>query len=216
MVELTVMRHAEARKNLDDVHGGGDQNLTEAGRSQAAAAASAWLPRLSNLAEGVLLHQPEGRCEQTAQIISAVTSLVAVEVPEFVGVRLGVTAGLSDDEVERRFPVVAKQLSDWISGRRVVPPVVPGSEGLTPFASRITDGLNRILKADGHRHVLLVCTTSTANMIGHLVSNGGALKSDEYRLSPLGLGKSQTWSLEVKRSGKWTVLSSTRSPSDAD
>ena len=127
MPRLYLIRHAEAAPGL--LLGQSDPPLSDKGRAQAA---SLRLPL-----ETPVYVSPLRRAIETAEIAG-----VRFEVAgEFKEVSYGEWDGLSWNEIESRWPELAKQkLADWI---HVTP---PGGEPWVDFQRRVLEGLERIEK----------------------------------------------------------------------
>jgi broad specificity phosphatase PhoE len=194
-LDVHLLRHAEAYKNLAKVHGGGDQRLTPTGEAQARTLGG-YLLRIRG-AEGLhVVHQPEGRSEATARHVGNIATRATVEVPDLVGVRLGVAGGLSEKELAERYPEVAAALIAWRTNKGDLGsrPRVPGSEPMEEFADRIRRGLVTSIEAcepDGS--LAIVGTTSTLNMMNHLLVNDGEFDRASYDFIEFPLGSLATW-----------------------
>jgi broad specificity phosphatase PhoE len=197
-LDVYLLRHAEAYKNLDKVHGGGDQRLTPTGEQQARTLGS-YLLRLCGSAEGLqIVHQPELRSEATARHVGVVATRTTVEVPDLVGVRLGVAGGLSEKELAERYPEVAAALINWRTNKGDLGsrPRVPGSEPMEEFAERIRRGLLSSIEAcEPGSSLAVVGTTSTLNMMNHLLVNDGEFVRPSYDFIEFPLGSLAAWQI---------------------
>lgn len=195
-VDVYLLRHAEAYKNLARVHGGGDQRLTPAGENQAITLGN-YLLRLHGGVERLqIVHQPEGRSVATARHIGLVTARGVVEVSDLVGVRLGVAGGLSEKELAQRYPEVAAALAGWRTNKRGLGarPRVPGSEPMEEFSERIRRGLVSSIEACESNQILAVVgTTSTLNMMNHLLVHDGEFERVSYDFIEFPLGALAAW-----------------------
>jgi broad specificity phosphatase PhoE len=195
-VSLHLVRHAEAYKNLDNIHGGGDQRLTERGTEQAISIGQYLLTRGSFLPESLtIIHQPEGRTEATAQLIGATTMSLAVCDPQTKGVGMGIVAGLSEEELAEKHPDVAEGLANWRnSGGALKRPNVPGSEPMVDFAERISKSLkHNIDNAIEGQEITFVVTTSSLVMLKHLLTNDGTFSRSGYEFFESPLGSVNSW-----------------------
>ena len=198
-VNLYLLRHTEAYKNLHDVHGGGDQRLTPVGRYQAKTLGSYLLDVCTESLQ--IVHQPEGRSKVTAQRIGMIASRSIIEMPELVGVGLGVVSGLSQKELEAKHPEVAAAISAWRANKGSLSqrPRVPGSEHMEDFANRIHCGLSKSVELCGPSDSLaIVGTTSTLNMMNHLLINDGKFIRPLYDFVEFPLGSLTTWQLSLE------------------
>lgn len=200
-LDIYLLRHAEAYKNLAKVHGGGDQRLTPTGEGQARTLGN-YLLRLRGGPEGLqIVHQPEGRSESTARHIGLVAARGIVEVTDLVGVRLGVAGGLSEKELIERYPEVAAALTAWRTskGDLSARPRVPGSEPMEEFAERIRRGLVSSIKSCEYDQALAVVgTTSSLNMMNHLLIHDGEFDRANYDFIEFPLGAIASWRISSK------------------
>lgn len=195
-LSLHLIRHGEATKNLLHIHGAGDQALTPNGMAQMRAVSARIARSTDTAGRPFVFHQPEGRAERSATVIAAELGLTAIVIEELRGVRMGVTHGLSDEEVRVRYPKIADALDAWRAGESNQPPTVPGAEGLSAFATRIRSALDTVCAYRGSAgSALVVATTSTLNMLAHLLQNDGHLDVASYSFAGLELGSVQSWQL---------------------
>ena len=198
--DLFLIRHAEAYKNLSGVHGGGDQRLTPKGINQARLLGNFISNQLNFGDELKLVHQPEERSRNTAINIGLVAIQDIVEVKELKGVSLGVAGGLTAKELLEKYPEVAEALSAWREnkGDLSARPRVPGSEPMEEFAGRICGGLQTSLElCESGQNLGIVGTTSTLNMLNHLLINDGVFDRDHYDFISYPLGSVSSWKVSI-------------------
>ena len=198
--DLILIRHAEAFKNLARVHGGGDQRLTPSGENQAKRLGQYILSINEQGADLNIIHQPEGRCKSTAEIIGHVASCTLVEALSLRGVGLGATEGLSEVQLEKQYPDVATALTKWRQnkGGLGMRPKVPGSERMEDFAVRIMNGLTDLFNtSEEGKSLAIVGTTSTLNMVNHLLINDGNFSRSNYDFIEFPLGSFTKWQTSV-------------------
>ncbi len=195
-LDVHLLRHAEAYKNLAKVHGGGDQRLTPTGERQAQTLGGFILRIHAGAKDLRIVHQPEGRSEATARYIGGIAASPLVEMPDLVGVRLGVAGGLSEKELTERYPEVAAALIAWRTNKGDLGsrPRVPGSEPMEEFAERIRRGVvSSIEVCEPDSTLVVVGTTSTLNMMNHLLVNDGEFDRARYDFIEFPLGSLATW-----------------------
>jgi len=187
------MRHVEAYKNLAKVSGGGDQRLTPRGEMQASTL-GAFLLQATGGFEGLrIVHQPEGRSEETAKRIGAITLSAVYVDPRLKGVGMGEVAGLSQQELENLYPDVAKGMAAWrASGGKLRRPKVPGSEPMVDFANRVYAGLLENVEL-ANSSLAVVGTTSTLVMLRHLLQRDGEFSRPDYEFFEMPLGSAAVW-----------------------
>jgi len=199
---LYLLRHAEAFKNLAKVHGGGDQRLTPTGENQARALGHLLQDLIADDGSLKVIHQPEGRSKSTAQHIGSIAVGQIMEIDDLVGVKLGVAGGLSEEELEKQYPEVAVALADWRNkkGNLNARPHVPGSEHMEEFAERILRGvLSSIELCEPSESLAIVGTTSTLNMMNHLLTNDGDYVRSSYDFIEYPLASFATWRISPER-----------------
>ena len=103
--------------------------------------------------------------------------------PHLEPIRLGVIDGLSDSEVETRFPELAKQMKAWRSGRSEIHAVnIPGMERQDCFFARGKEFVRNI-ELSG-RSVLVVATRSILVLLASVMLNRHPKPSGNYREIP--------------------------------
>lgn len=132
---LVVLRHGEARKNVEDRHGGQGTPLTGAGREQCEVAASQLRDR--GLLPDSIFFGPQVQVEETARIVGqhlGTPTRVASELRPFC---LGCLDGLSRNEATERFPAAASRLDAWRAGQLELGDLqLPGADDAFEFFGR--------------------------------------------------------------------------------
>ena len=208
-LKLYLLRHAEAYKNLAKVHGGGDQRLTPNGENQARMLGHKLLELLGENESLKIIHQPEGRSISTAQRVGSIVAQQIIEVDDLVGVKLGIAGGLSEHELAKQYPEVAAALADWRSnkGNLEARPHVPGSEHMEEFAERILRGVTSSIAAcTPGESLAIVGTTSTLNMMNHLMINDGEYVRADYDFIEFPLASFATWQISNERPQQITPI----------
>ena len=135
MGRLLLVRHGQSEGNVRGVfQGQREYALSRQGRAEAQAVAE-WLHREESEIEAVF-SSPLGRALQTAEAIAGVSGQVIQVVEDLKERRVGVVAGLTDDQVEVQFP-------DWrIAG-------IPGRESWEDLSARARAVIAKLLEASG-------------------------------------------------------------------
>ena len=156
MEVVYLARHGETEWNRRGRRQGQlDSPLTVRGRSQADAVAAV----LEGCRVDAVFHSPLGRAAQTAQIIATHLYATPTELTELAEVHHGDVAGLTDDEIDGRFPgMMAARDRDKFVWR------FPGGESYADADTRATSALAAIV-ATGVRRPLLV----SHEMIGRML-----------------------------------------------
>lgn len=174
-----IIRHAEALKNLEKMHGGGTQDLTPNGIKDLINSVQI-LKEYIDANNTIIYYQREGCSEKTANIMVEELKVDAKKVDGIYGVGLGIIATLNEDELHKQYPEVAKILENWKNNGANLDdyPDIPGREHMNDFAARILKGMSSILRPSSN--IIVVGTTSTINMMSHLLVNDGAFVRDRY------------------------------------
>lgn len=189
-INLHLVRHAEAYKNLARVHGGGDQRLTEMGIHQADNIGRYLLSQIDSSDKLGIVYQPEGRTEATAKRIGLVTMSSIVCEPQIKGVGMGIVAGMSEEELAKKYPEVSAGLMSWRNSEGTLKrPEVPGSEPMIDFAERIGQGLyTNVDNIPEDGFLAIIGTTSSLVMLKHLLTHDGFFDRPGYEFSESPLG----------------------------
>ena len=195
---LHLARHAEAFKNLEKRHGGGDQRLTPRGVEQAKNIGE-YLIHVAGIEMGKanVIHQPEGRSEETARRANEIIKGRISQSDDLVGIDLGVRTGLSESELEEQFPEVAASILKWRTTRvGFEVPEVPGGESMGSFSSRILRGIARGVEAcRDDESLVIVGTTSTLVMMNHMLEYDGKYHALGYAFVDAPLGSISSWAI---------------------
>lgn len=198
MKKFYIMRHAEAIKNLEKRHGSGKQELSVEGERQVQTIAK----YLHKIAADIYSNntaiycQHEERTLYTAQILGEALNVKVVKMDAIYGVGLGIIRDLNEDELKIQYPQVSKVLNKWKEGTASLLsyPYIPGSESMNDFAKRIRLSLDNIICED-YENIILICTTSTINMIIHLLINDGEYVESDYNFITVPLSGMIKWEL---------------------
>ncbi len=156
---LILVRHAESTGNSGStIQGWTDTELTEAGRSQAAAVAR----RLSRLPLAAVYASPLARARDTALAVAGLAGLEVVQLGDLRERYYGQAQGLSWEQAAARWPARAAHDRDWATA-------VPDVETLPALrgrAARVVEGL-----LDRHQDGVAVCVShggTLVQVIAHL------------------------------------------------
>jgi len=142
-----LLRHGQTVLSIEKRFSGvGEQELTEVGRSQAAAAAA----RLASSGAVAVVSSPVRRAQQTA---SAVAQVLGLEVDVEEGLRetdFGDWEGHTFGEVKAKWP---RELDAWLADTAVAPPF---GESFADTAIRVRQARDRVLSSYGGKRVVVV------------------------------------------------------------
>lgn len=147
-MNLILLRHGEIDSNFRKIYSGrSDEPLNVRGRQQAADAAA----QLRQMNIAALFASPLRRTVETATIIGRQLELSPQLAPAFNELAMGPWEGLSEDEVEQRFPV---EFSLWNS--RPADLCLDGRETLEALQNRVLAGVALAHEQVGNRPFCIV------------------------------------------------------------
>lgn len=200
-MKLHLARHAEAFKNREKRHGGGDQRLTPIGIHQAYNIGR-YLLRNAGVKYGEIsvVHQPEGRSELTAGHANEVLGGKLSRSEELTGIDLGSRAGLSEAELNEQFPEIAEGIRQWRTNKvGFNVPETPDGESMDSFSKRILKGMTEGVRTRRHNEPLLIVgTTSTLVMMNHMLEYDGQFHGPGYAFVDAPLGSVSSWVISDK------------------
>lgn len=153
-----LVRHAEAVKNIESVHGGVGSTLTPAGVEAAHVLATT----LSGMMGPCHVHYVDRpQCQETAQIIHARVDGRGLSVLNVRPYHLGVLAGLSEAEAHRRFPELARRMDRYRAGEIEIAEVaIPGATDAWDFYTECRRALVALQNACSACDIVVVGTRS--------------------------------------------------------
>ncbi|MFF5443431.1 bifunctional RNase H/acid phosphatase [Streptomyces sp. NPDC012888] len=148
---FVLLRHGETALTPEkrfSGSGGGDPELSPAGRRQAEAVAAALAARGTVQA---IVSSPLRRCRETAQAVADRLGLPVAVEEDLRETDFGAWEGLTFAEVKDRYPA---DLQAWLDSPRSAP--TGGGESFTHVTRRVSAARDRLLAAHAGRTVLLV------------------------------------------------------------
>jgi broad specificity phosphatase PhoE/ribonuclease HI len=142
-----LLRHGQTVLSIEKRFSGvGQQELTETGRAQAAAAAL----RLAGSGAVAVVSSPVRRARETALLVAAALDVEAVFDDDLRETDFGDWEGYSFTEVKARWP---RELEAWLASTAVAPPF---GESFDDTAARVRRARDRVLSAYGGQTVVVV------------------------------------------------------------
>jgi len=142
-----LLRHGQTVLSIDKRFSGrGDQELTELGRTQAAAAAV----RLAGSGATAVVASPLRRAQETAALTAAALRVDVLTEPGLAETDFGDWEGYTFSEVRAKWP---RELEAWLASTAVAPPY---GESFDDTAIRVRQARDRVLREHGGRTVVLV------------------------------------------------------------
>lgn len=172
------VRHGEIDANIRKIYAGrSPEVLTERGREQARGMAE----KLRDLGIDEIYCSPVYRAVETAEIIGDLLAKRPIIEEAFREISMGPWEGLSEDEVERNFPIA------WqIWNHKPTELVLEGRETLGELLHRVLWGVKSIQTQNHHKAVLVVTHVA---IIRILTLYWQHLDLDLYRTVPVPHGK---------------------------
>ncbi len=142
-----LLRHGQTVLSVDKRFSGvGDQELTDVGRDQAAAAAA----RLATSGATAVIASPVRRARQTAELVAAALGVELALEPGLRETDFGDWEGYTFAEVRERWPT---EMDAWLADPSVAPPY---GESFAATADRVREALDRVLASYAGQTVVLV------------------------------------------------------------
>ena len=142
-----LLRHGQTVLSIDERFSGrGDQELTELGRTQAAAAAV----RLAGSGATAVVASPLRRAQETAALTAVALGVDLLTEPGLAETDFGDWEGYTFSEVRAKWP---RELEAWLASTAVAPPY---GESFDDTATRVRQARDRVLREHGGRTVVLV------------------------------------------------------------
>lgn len=174
---LLVVRHGESEKNVRGEHGGVGASLTACGVETVRRLAAQRSGRYTSSSR--VLTSGSVQTLETARIFAeAIGARVTVE-HELRGISLGQIDGLSDTQIQERFPLVHSRFVAWSRGEIPISKLsLPGGEDFDAFATRVRAAL-RTAVASGDPTVW-VGSRSTLILLWNLARTDDEISQDTY------------------------------------
>lgn len=197
MRHLYLVRHAEARKNVEGRQGGHGSELTREGMAQARRLGAYLAEEESGHGhKAVVCYHAVAQVQETATSIANVLGWPMEQDERLRGLHLGRLAGLTPSEARRADAAAVDRLDRWARGKlRIDQLALPGAEDLGRFRRRVADCLDQVMRSYEHACLILVGTTSTMIMLQNLLVLGAAFSYELYRSYPFANGSVCQWTL---------------------
>jgi len=142
-----LLRHGQTVLSIEKRFSGvGDQELTEVGRAQAAAAAV----RLASSGAVAVVSSPVRRARETAALVGEALGIEVTYDDGFRETDFGDWEGYTFGEVRAKWP---QELKEWLASTAVAPPF---GESFDATATRVRQARDRVLSSYGGKTVVVV------------------------------------------------------------
>jgi broad specificity phosphatase PhoE len=177
-MRLTLLRHGESIKNLEDRHGGVGKGLTDRGRTQIINFTDIIKP--FTVAPIRVFHSNIIQTSETAEIIGKNLNCPIIYDDRIKPLNIGLLDGLSREEASLKFPEIAKLMEAWRNGEIEINQLkIPESENLLDFWNRGTFFINDLKKSDGLN--IVVGTRSILILLISIAVNRSILPGGGYK-----------------------------------
>ena len=184
---ISLLRHAKAEKNLEKRHGGKGSSLISEGYLELDALIANL--RLWDINYHKTLYVPRLQCEETARYISRKLNLEIAALSGLYPLNMGILDGLSDNEMQDKYPKYATLLSRCAEGNcEICELKIPQMENPVDFYNRGSSFLDSISPIT--ESIVIVATRSIlillANiLLGKTVERGGGYKVITWKNSDI-------------------------------
>ena len=199
MSKIVLMRHAKAKKNVLNKHGGKGTSILDKSKEDIKKTMENLLVFYS---PSVIFSSPRPQCVETAKFIQDNYSLIFKTSDLLTPISLGVLDGLSIDEASDYFPEYAKQMDDWRNGKIEINELtIQGMENPFDFYNKGLRFINT-LEGSNQSNCLVIGTRSILVMMGNLLAGRSPKKGDGYKEIPWKNCGYMTFSIKKSMNGK--------------
>lgn len=181
--KLLLIRHPEARKNLEDRHGGVGSSLTSRGLHQCDILVKYIGSSFQPSGRYVIFGHNVPQVKETVERIANSLQLTTHWDERLRGVDMGKLAGLSRAEAAHQWPEAAERLELWRCGKIHIDKLeMPDGEPIDNFRTRIEGLLDSWLQMQEAETVIVVCTRSVLIMLVNLIELGRNFNYAQYNV----------------------------------
>lgn len=180
---ILLVRHPEARKNVEDRHGGEGTSLTKVGIEQCNKIARYILSNFNAHEHCVLVGHNVQQMRETADLLGSLLGVSPSWDERLKGLHLGVLANLSRAEAVYKWPDAANSLELWRRGLLQIDQLhIPNIEPLDVFRSRIENALKEWINMLNVNLLIAVCSRSTLIMLVNLIELNKNFNYQSYKV----------------------------------
>lgn len=174
---VLLVRHGSSEKNVESRHGGKGAPLVPAAETRIITLGleiQAWETKFHKA-----IAAPRLQCEETAGLLATVLGIEMEIDQRLEPIYLGVIDGLSNGEVERMHPAIARHMSRWRAAQIEVHEVeIPGMESIEGFYERGLDFI-RGVRSDGYS-VIVIGTRSILILLASILLGRRPVPGGKY------------------------------------
>lgn len=175
---IILVRHSQAHKNINKEHGGNGSGLTLQGINDTVLLSKELIAQGFELKEIIYSSKPQ--CEETANILSEYLQIPKRKDIILKPISLGIIDGLSDKDVEKKYPEISKNITSWRNGDiEINKLIIPNMEDKEVFYKRGKEMISKII--EDNQSKILVLTRSLLVLITSVLLNRTTEKGGNYR-----------------------------------
>lgn len=187
-IQVLIVRHAEALKTLEAVHGGAGTSLTEQGSRDIVALAS-FIKELFNkrVVNGAIYSSLVPQVLQTGQLLQKLLGIPLITTNRIRNIHMGVLDGLSDEQAQRLYPAEMARLTKWREGKLDVDEIrIPGGESIPQFRERVGAVVSESFETQMSPLIFIVTRSVGIAILNLLLENSELIEKgySRFRLDP--------------------------------
>ncbi|GGN19961.1 hypothetical protein GCM10011609_71390 [Lentzea pudingi] len=187
-MQVFLLRHAEAFKNLRDTHGGTGSSLTALGIAQIAEVSV----ELQSHTIDAIYYIDRQQCKDTALLIGGCLGIKPTVATNISPYHLGIADGISHSEFRQRDPAAASRMDAWRAGTLEIGDLrLPGAEDPIVFYKRGTTFLEWLAR-NMQNDAVLIATRSVLVLLWNIFLGRTPHKGGGYKEVPWGNCEMQT------------------------
>lgn len=180
---ILLIRHPEAKKNIEDRHGGEGSALTKLGIRQCNSIARYIKDNFFRIPKPVLFWHRVLQVEETAKILEKKIKTIPVWDERLKGINLGSISGLSREKAIKKSPEAAERLELWRKGELQISQLnLPNAEPVDQFKERMESLLNDWFSLPDAKLIISICTRSALIMLVNLINLGNSFSYSKYKV----------------------------------
>lgn len=179
--KILFVRHGESLKNIQGIHGGSGQCLTEKGILECNSVISKIQTYELNNKRTIIIGHNSKQVVETMNIFSLILNCPSIFDERIHGIHLGVANGVSRKDLKILFPNDALMLDQWRARKISIKDLkVTNMEVVDDFYYRINDFIHSCKKNKDFNTFIVVCTTSIMIMIINIIALGANFNFKSY------------------------------------
>lgn len=179
--KILFLRHGESYKNLQGIHGGRGQCLTEKGVQEVKSILSKIQDNSFDKTNTIIFGNNSQQVKETINIFTSNFNFNPIIDDRIRGIYLGVADGVSRKYLEKYYPNDLMKLDLWNAKKISISELeVTGMEKVNDFYNRVIDFIHSCKNNQDTNTFVVVCTTSIMIMIINLIALGEKFNYESY------------------------------------